>query len=79
MATVRVYFNSLRNLYHDLGRFLGSDLTSLPKDQRVGDISALAGIAVLAKALTDNGILTDAQLQAAMTMARSEVWPDELS
>jgi hypothetical protein len=77
MADVRVYFNALRHLSNDLGFFLGCDLPTTPKDMRVGDAGSLAGIAVLAKALTDNGILTDAQLQDAMTAARAEIWPDE--
>jgi hypothetical protein len=77
MATVRTYFTVLRDLANQLGLALGSNLTTLPKDARVGDAASLAAVAILCKALTDNGVLTDAQLQAAVAVAKSETWPDE--
>jgi len=77
MATVRVYFANLRDLVNDLGRRLGADLPRSPFDQRVGDAGTLAAVAVLAKALTDKGVLTDADLLAAVDTARGEVWPQE--
>lgn len=74
---VRTYFGILRTLANQLGLALGSDITTLPKDVRVGDAAGLAAVSVLCRALVDKGLITNADLQTAVTAAQAETWPDE--
>jgi hypothetical protein len=77
MATVRQYFNALRATRNQVALFMGADLTSTPKDMRSGDNAGLAAVAVVIKALTDKGVISDAELQAAQTAALADLWDTE--
>ncbi len=83
MATaVRTYFSTLRTLANALGLAMGSDITTLPKDVRVGDAACgAAPAAVLCRVLVDKGLITNTDLQAGVAAAQAEItagtWPDE--
>jgi hypothetical protein len=77
MSTVHGYLGTMQTLEQRVGLTMGCDITQLPKDIRVGDIATTAMVAVICKALTDNGILTDAQLQAAVDAAAAEPWTNQ--
>ncbi len=76
MATVHSFLDQLITLELQLGKVQGADLASLPKDTRVAIYSVTAMVALLIKALNDNGVLTNAQLSAAVTAARAETWTE---
>jgi hypothetical protein len=65
VTTTRQFFDSLRTFRNRLAFSLGTDVTRCPQDLRAMSNATLAAVAVLAKALTDAGVITPAQLQAA--------------
>lgn len=67
----------MRNLTLSVARQMGCDLTQADKQLRVGLYSNGVSIAVLAKTLVDNGVITDAQLLATINAADAGVYPDE--
>jgi len=77
VATLPVYMAKLKDLCMAVGSKMGCDLTKEPKNTRVGLFSTQAGVAVLIKTLTDNGIITDQQLQATLDAATGGNYPDE--
>jgi hypothetical protein len=81
-TAVRTYFSTLRTLANALGLAMGSDITALPKDVRVGDAACgAAPAAVLCRVLVDKGLITNTDLQAGVAAAQAEItagtWPDE--
>jgi len=74
---VMTYAATLRTLANQLGLALGCDITQLPKDVRVSDFAGLAAVAIVCRAIVDKGLLTNADLQAAVTAAQAETWPNE--
>lgn len=77
MATTRQYYNQLRITRNQVCQLMGVDPMSLPSDRRLTSNATLAVVAVLIKALTDNNVLTDAQLSAAQATALAELWAFE--
>lgn len=74
MAAIKVYLDSIRARELAIARKLGADLTSLEAQHRVMNLSLLAVIAVLAKTLIENGVITVAQLNAVLDSARDDTW-----
>lgn len=78
MATPRAYWNALKATRNKVALQMGVDATLTPKDMRAISSADLAAVVVLIKALTDNNILTDAQLAAAQTSVEVLIqWDDE--
>ncbi len=77
MATVSQYFNSIRNMQVAIARRFGIEPRMIGLESRALAAANIATTAVLIKALTDNGVLTDAQLQAAWQTAQAETWQPE--
>ncbi len=80
MATVKQYVTNMLDVEQKIARKLDSDISQLPKDLRVLNLAVLMLIAVLIKTLTDNGVISDAQLQATLAAARDDTYwrePDQ--
>lgn len=78
MATPRQYWNALRSTRNKVALAMGIDIDHSSKDARAVANANLAVIVVLVKALTDSGVLTDAQLLAAQTSIENAAqWDDE--
>lgn len=77
MATVVDYVTAMRQRQLIIGRALGADLTSLDPQIRVLNLSLLALNGAIVKALIDAGVLTAAQLNAALNSARDDAWWSE--
>lgn len=73
----KTVWTSLRSATDSIAMEMGTDPASLPKAQRCVLYGLLAVIAIVVKALIDNGVLTIAQLQAAAAAATQEVWDDQ--
>jgi hypothetical protein len=76
VATVHVFLDSLMDLEKQLARLSGTEPTTMPKDLRVMTLAITAMTALLVKALNDNGVLSVAQLNAAVAAAKLETWSD---
>lgn len=77
MATLRQYATRMRATQNKVAVKLGSDLSTAPKELRVAVTSVLVVVAVLVKAIVDKGVLTDAELQTALTAAEDDLYDDE--
>lgn len=77
MATVRAYWNALRNTRNAVAVRLGCDIAGADASIRAVSGADLACIAVLVKVLTDKGVITDADLQAAQAVVLADVWDTE--
>ena len=80
MASVKAYVNNMLDVQQKIARKFDSDISQLSKQFRVLNLAILAVIAVVVKTLTDNGVITDAQLQATLAAARDDTYwrePDE--
>lgn len=77
MAAIKVYLDSIRARELAIARKLGADLAGLDAQTRVLNLSLLSVIAVLAKTLIENGIITVAQLNAVLDSARDDTWWSE--
>lgn len=77
MATTRAYYNSLIDTRNQICIFMGSTAGTRPNDMRALCNSTLAAVAIVVKALTDNGVITDAQLLAAKNAALADLWDIE--
>jgi hypothetical protein len=80
VATIKQYVNNMLDVEQKVARKLDSDISQLSKEFRVLNLGLLAVIAVVVKTLTDNGVITDAQLQATLVAARDDTYwrePDE--
>lgn len=76
MATVHNYLDQMLALEVQLANALGTDTTTMSKELRVVATAVTAMVAVVIKALTDNAVLTNAQLTAAVNAAKAETWTD---
>lgn len=74
MATVRNYYLNLKDARDQICSWLGSTAATRPSDQRALTNATLAAVAIVVKALTDNGAITDAQLLAAKNAALADIW-----
>lgn len=77
MATVKQYIQSMRSRQDMIARKFGCDISQADKQVRVLNLSVLALIAVVVKALVDKGVITDAELMAVMDAARDDAYQDE--
>ena len=77
MTTVKQYVNQLKGDQKAIALEYGSDVSQLDKQTRVLNNSVLALIAVLLKTLTDNAVITDAQLLSVLNAAAADQYPDE--
>ena len=80
MATVKTYINNMLAVEQKIAVKLDADISQLSKEFRVLNLAILAVIAVVVKTLTDNAVITDAQLQATLAAARDDTYwrePDE--
>jgi hypothetical protein len=75
VATLKQYTLKIWQAHRTVSAKLGSDVASGSLEQRAAALSADAMIAILIKCLTDNAILTDAQLNATLTAALSVTYP----
>ena len=79
MASVKAYVNNMLDVEQKVARKFDSDISQLSKEFRVLNLAILAVIAVVVKTLTDQGVITDAQLQATLAAARDDSYPPEPS
>jgi len=78
MATIPQYTTVMRNLQWDICRRLGVDMTTATSTERALAVSALAVQATLINLLVTKGVVTDAQLLAAVNAVRQSPWlPDQ--
>jgi hypothetical protein len=77
MTTVKQYVTQMRGIQQTIGVKYGSDVGQLDKQTRVLNLSVLALLAVVIKTLTDNAVITDAQLVAVLNAAGADTYPDE--
>ena len=79
MATVKQYVSSMLDVEQRIARKLDSDISQMSKEYRVLNLALLLIIAVVVKTLTDNAVITDAQLNATLVAARDDIYPPEPS
>jgi|1185.fasta_scaffold03724_4 hypothetical protein len=77
MASTRQYWNALKSTRNAIALDMGVQESLTPKDMRASDNAGLAAVAIVIKALTDKGVLTDAELQAAQAAALADIWDEE--
>jgi len=75
MATVKAYVVAMRAAQQNVATKLGSSLAD--KRSQVLVTSVLAVLGVIVKLLVDKGLITDAELQAALNSAQADTYPDE--
>lgn len=74
MATIPQYTTVMRNLQWDICKRLGVDLSTATNTERALAVSALAVQATLINLLVTKGVVTDAQLLAAVNAVRQSPW-----
>jgi hypothetical protein len=74
MATVPQYVTVMRNAAWDIAQRFGVDLQYETKADRAQLLSILAIQAILIDALVKKGVLTDAELLAAINAVRASPW-----
>lgn len=77
MATIRQYQQAMRNAALPIGLQMGVDLRRADQTTRVILRVVTLLLAVICKALNDNGAVTDAQLTAALDAAVADAYPSE--
>ena len=77
MASIGQYLQRLRVMHRLTAAKLGMDLQRTSKENRVLAASAGAVIATIVKALTDKGVITDADLETAWLETVGTVFPRE--
>jgi hypothetical protein len=79
MATYRQTYNVIRNLQRSLARYFGVDVATASTEARALAASQAAALTVIVKALVDNGVVTDGQMNAAAQAAIAAVdsWDPE--
>ena len=77
MTTARQYWGALRTTRNQIAQAMGTWIPSLPVEARAVSNADMALVGIVMKALVDNNVLTDAQLQAAQAAALAEVWDPE--
>lgn len=77
MASPRTYWVALRNTRNAVATRLGCDVTRADVSVRAISGADLACVVVLVKALTDKGVITDAELSAAQAAVLADVWDVE--
>jgi hypothetical protein len=77
MATLQQYVTQMRDRQLVIARKLGCNVTRIRKPERVLNLASLVILAAVVKALTDKGVMSDAELLAALNSARDDDWDDE--
>ena len=77
MATTRQYWNALKSTRDQIAVLMGVDVAGMPKTARALANANLATVGIVVKALTDKGVISDADLTAARNAAIADVWDDE--
>ena len=77
MTTVKQYVTQMQGIQKNIGLKFGSDITQRDKQARVTNLASLALLAVVIKTLTDNAVITDAQLLAVLNAAAADTYADE--
>ncbi len=75
MATIKQYMKSMWTNQKIIAQKLGLDLRWSDQQTRVMALSTDACIAVLVKTLTDKGVITDQELQAAAALLQNADFP----
>lgn len=79
MASVKQYVAAMLDVEQKIARKLDSDISQLSKEFRVLNLALLVVVAVVVKTLTDNAVITDAQLNAVLAAARDDAYQPEPS
>lgn len=77
MATTKQYAKNVRDAMRTIARKMGLYVDSSDKTLRVVASAVAVPIGVLAKVLVDKGVVTDAELQAALNAAAADDYPEE--
>lgn len=80
MASTRAYYNNLKTVRDKIALDMGIDSLYASKESRAISNATLACVAILAKTLTDKGLVTDAELLTRANAALSadgSFWDDE--
>lgn len=77
MATARQYWNGLKTVRDAVALRLGVDIPGSNVGIRAASGGDLAALAVVLKVLTDKGLVSDAEWQAAQAAALAEIWDRE--
>jgi hypothetical protein len=77
MATVAVYAQNLWDKFRIIARKFGAEPAVVDKQTRVLHMAQQVLLAAVIKALTDKGVVTDAELTAALNGARDDDWPGQ--
>lgn len=75
MATFKQYTLKIWQAHRTVSARLGADVAAGSLAERAAALSADAMVAILIKCLTDNAILTDVQLNAALAAAQTVTYP----
>lgn len=79
MASLKTYVTSIwsaqKTIYRKLSGGTVDDLKLIPFPLRVAILTIDVTLGVILKALTDKGVLTDAELQAAFSTATGATYP----
>lgn len=74
MTGIPQYVRVLRNMQWDICLRFGIDMSTATSTERALALSGLAVQATLIKVLVDKGVITDAELSAAVNAVRSSPW-----
>lgn len=74
MTSVPQYVKIMRDTMWDIAERFGVDMAQEPKALRAGLLSVLAVQSILIKTLVDKGVITDAELLAAVNAVRASPW-----
>lgn len=74
MTSVVQYVKIMRDTMWDVSLRFGVDMAYEDKSLRAGLLGVLAVQAVLIKSLVDKGVITDAELLAALNAVRASPW-----
>lgn len=71
------YQADLRDATYDIAPYMGSDIVQAPTDHRVFNSASLAVVASVVRLLVIDGVISEAQFQAALDAARASAFPSE--
>jgi hypothetical protein len=74
VATVQTYVSQIQQVQQQVAMKMGSSI--IDKRLRILLASSAVPVAVLIKVLVDKGVVTNAELQNALTAAMNDVWPE---
>jgi hypothetical protein len=74
VSTIPQYVKIMRDAMWDIAKRFGVDMSQEPKATRAALLSDFAVQAVLIKTLVDKGVISDAELLAAINAMRASPW-----